>query len=77
MMFSLDFDTLKWNSAIERFELNELVHVNERAMFKSPTAQRLGINAIPTNVLIDPQHNVIGVDLDMQELEKTLKRFSK
>lgn len=77
MMFSVDHDTLKWNAAIQRFDMEHLIHVNERSAFKSPTAQRLGVNSIPTNVLIDPQHRVIGVDLDMHELEKTLERFAK
>ena len=77
MMFSVDHDTLKWNAAIQRFNMENLIHVNERAAFKSPTAQRLGVNAIPTNVLIDPQHKVIGVDLNMHELEKMLERFTQ
>ena len=77
MMYSVDYDTLKWQAAIARFNMENLIHVNERAAFKSPTAQRLGVNAIPTNVLIDPQRRVIGVDLDMHELEKTLERFAE
>ena len=76
-MVSLDFDTAKWVYAIQRFQMADLQHVNERAAFKSPTALRLGVQAIPSNVLIDPQHRVIGVDLDMDDLEKTLERFAE
>lgn len=76
-MLSLDYDTARWAYAIQRLQMEDMYHVNERTSFKSPTAKRLGVNAIPTNVLIDPQHRVIGVDLDMNELEKTLERFAE
>lgn len=76
-MFSLDFDTAKWVYAIQRFQMADLHHVNERTAFKSPTAKRLGVQSIPANVLINAEHKVVGVNLSMHELEKMLERFEE
>jgi len=75
--YALDADTAKWKNALQRLEIPWAYNVNEGKSFRSNTAQRLGVSAIPTNVLIDPQHNIVGVDLDMDDLAKTLERFRK
>lgn len=75
--FSLDFDSVKWKNALVALDVPWPYNVNERLAFKSPTAQRLGVTSIPTNVLIDPEHNIVGVDLDPEDLEETLERFKK
>jgi thiol-disulfide isomerase/thioredoxin len=75
--FSLDYDSVRWTAAVNGFGLPWQYNVSERMGFKAPTAQRLNVVSIPTNVLIDADHNIIGVDLQPDELEETLERFAK
>ena len=75
--FSLDYDSVRWKAAVNGFGLPWPYNVSERAGFKAPTARRLNVTVIPTNVLIDPNHNIVGVDLHPDELVETLERFKR
>jgi thiol-disulfide isomerase/thioredoxin len=73
--FSLDQDSVRWKNAIAALNMNWDYHVNDELMFKSLTAKRLNVASIPTNILIDKDHTIIGVDLEPEEVEKILLRF--
>jgi thiol-disulfide isomerase/thioredoxin len=75
LSYSLDFDSVKWRDAVAGLGMNWPYQVNDGLAFKSPIAQKLNISAIPTNILIDKNHTIIGVDLQPRELRKTLEKF--
>jgi thiol-disulfide isomerase/thioredoxin len=74
---SLDFDRDKWKNALKRLGIPWPYNVNDTKAFKSDVARKYNVNSIPTNVLINPKHEIVGVDLTPEQARKTLERFSR
>lgn len=74
---SLDTDKDKWLKAIQKDKLSWTSHVSELKGWESKVVQQFGIDAIPTNYLIDKEGKVIASDLRGAELENILKQTIK
>ena len=72
---SLNFDEQKWKTSLKGLGINWPYNVNDSKAFKSDVAQKYNVGSIPTNVLLNPQHEIVGVDLTPDQVRKTLNRF--
>jgi thiol-disulfide isomerase/thioredoxin len=73
---SLDKDKQDWEDAIISDKLS-WHHVSDLKSWDSPVVSLYGFNAIPTNVLIDPQGKIIATDLRGDDLENKLAEVLK
>jgi peroxiredoxin len=73
---SLDKDKQDWENAIISDKLT-WHHVSDLKSWDSPVVSLYGFNAIPTNVLIDPQGKIIATDLRGDDLENKLAEVLK
>ncbi|MFB6455708.1 redoxin domain-containing protein [Chitinophaga sp. Hz27] len=73
---SLDKSKDAWVAAIKQDGLN-WTQVSDLKFWESAVVNMYGINAIPSNFLLDPQGKVIGVNLRGPELEAKLKQVLK
>ena len=71
---SLDDEADKWKSAIAKDKLAWQCHVSELQGWKSNIVHEFGINAIPTNYLIDKEGKIIASNLRGKELENILSQ---
>lgn len=69
---SLDEEKNNWIKAIKTDKMNWL-QVIDGGGWSAPTAGEWGINALPTNYLIDRQGRLLAMDLYGKDLEKALK----
>lgn len=70
---SLDRERDAWQEAVRADGLG-WTHVSDLKFWGSKAVQTFGFNAIPFNVLIDPQGKVIGQGLRGDQLEDTLRK---
>lgn len=63
-----------WQRAIERDGLIWRYHAMESADFGGGVSRMYNIKAIPTTFLINPEGNIMGVNLPPEEIEKTLSQ---
>ncbi|MBS1778118.1 MAG: AhpC/TSA family protein [Bacteroidetes bacterium] len=68
---SLDNDKDKWTEAIAKDGL-VWTQVSDLKGWESAAARDYGVEAIPSNFLVDPQGKIIGRDLRGEDLEKAL-----
>jgi peroxiredoxin len=73
---SLDKDKQDWEDAIIADKLT-WHHVSDLKSWDSPVVTLYGFNAIPSNVLIDPQGKIIATDLRGDDLENKLAEVLK
>lgn len=73
---SLDSKKQGWEKAIEKHGLNWL-NVSNLKGWAEPVAVLYGVGAIPANVLIDPNGNVVANDLGSEALIKKLDELLK
>ena len=73
---SLDSDKDKWTEAIEKDNLT-WSHASDLSGWESVAARTYGVEAIPTNFLIDPQGNIVARDLRGEALEAKLAEVLK
>lgn len=73
---SLDEDKDKWKSAIKEDEIS-WTQTSELKGWKSSIVDLYGIESIPSNVLIDPDGNVVGINLMGDELKAKLDELLK
>jgi thiol-disulfide isomerase/thioredoxin len=73
---SLDKDKQDWEDAIVSDKLS-WHHVSDLKSWDSPVVSLYGFNAIPTNVLIDPQGKIIATDLRGNDLDNKLAEILK
>lgn len=73
---SLDDDKDKWTNAIEKDGLT-WAHASDLKGWESIAARTYGVQAIPTNFLIDPQGNIVARDLTGEALEAKLAELLK
>lgn len=62
----------RWKRAIEKDGLNWKYHIGEFDRFQSPVASMYGVREIPTKFLINPDGEIIGVNLSFEEMDKLL-----
>ncbi|GDX52320.1 thiol:disulfide interchange protein [Bacteroidota bacterium] len=74
---SLDDDKDKWKQAIAKDKLAWQYHVSELKGWESNIVHEFGINAIPTNYLIDKDGKIIASNLRGKELENILAQSLK
>ncbi|RPE13072.1 AhpC/TSA family protein [Chitinophaga lutea] len=63
---SLDTDSSRWLAAIRQHDLNWL-HVSDLQGWKSATGKLYNVQAIPQNILIDPQGKIAAIDIDLSK----------
>lgn len=61
-----------WKSAIQKDGLVWKHHIGQFDRFNSPIAMAYGIREIPSKYLINPQGNIIGVNLSFDHMKKLL-----
>lgn len=72
---ALDKSKQKWINAIKQDKLNWTYHVSNLSMFDSPATKIYDVKAIPFNVLVDWEGNVIAFNLRGQKLEDKLNQL--
>lgn len=77
LSFSLDQKLGSWKNAIEKDELVWEYHLSELKGWYSPTAQKFGINSIPSNFLIDSRGIILAKNLRGEKLELVLQHYLK
>ncbi|MFA8434434.1 MAG: TlpA family protein disulfide reductase [Marinifilaceae bacterium] len=75
--FSLDSKSDRWKKAIEKDQLSWEYHVSELKGWQSPTAERFGINSIPSSFLIDGDGIILAKNLRGDKLERVLQYYQK
>lgn len=70
---SLDDNEKAWVKAIEKDKLRWKYHVSDLLNWSSPAAAAYGVEAIPSNFLLDENGKVIAINLRGKELDKVLK----
>lgn len=61
-----------WRSAIQKDGLFWTYHLSESQRFKSPIAMKYGVREVPTKYLLNPDGQIIGVNLPVAEIRKIL-----
>ncbi len=72
---SLDKDMQKWKDAIKKDNLSWPNHVCDFQFWQSPVVSLYNFNAIPYNVLIDKEGNILAKNLRGEDLEKKLEEI--
>lgn len=72
---SLDNNKNQWLQAIEKDELQPWIHVSDLKYWDSPVAKLYGVQAIPSNFLIDPDGKIIAQNLQGDDLFHTLEQI--
>lgn len=73
---SLDDDKDKWKNAIKEDQIT-WTQTSELKGWKSSIVDLYGIESIPSNVLIDPNGNVVGINLMGEDLKVKLEELLK
>lgn len=65
VLISIDKDKKNWLNAIKKYELSDFVNliVEENLGFRSPTAKKFGLNAIPATFIIDQNQLILANDM--------------
>ena len=73
LSISIDTDQKKWLSAIMRGEMkwDNLIDIDNKY------SKKLNIKSIPKTFFINPKGEIIGIDMNDEEIEKTLKEIEK
>lgn len=71
---SLDRDEAKWKDAVKEFGMKWL-QCNDPKEFYGTVAQRYKVSAIPRTVLINPEGNVVALDLRGEKLVEEVGKF--
>jgi thiol-disulfide isomerase/thioredoxin len=74
---SLDQDSENWTEAISKDKLSWPYHVSDLKGWKSEFAKLYGVEAIPTNFLLNPQGEIIRHDLQPGDLDHFLNTKEK
>lgn len=61
-----------WLRAITNDQLDWEYHVSDFQRFDSPLAKMYGVREIPTKILINPEGIIIGVNQDLETIDKIL-----
>ncbi len=77
LSIGIETDRNKWLSAIAADGLEWPHHVSSLNRFNDPIALLYGIKEIPTSILVSPQGNITGIDLDFNQIRAQLSRNLK
>ena len=69
----IEFSERSWKNAIQQDGLAWKYHIGQFDKFNSPIAKLYGVREIPTKYLINPQGDIIGVNLTFTQIEKLLQ----
>ncbi len=69
---SLDADKSSWLKAIHKDKLGQWTHVSDLKYWQSEAAKTYGVNAIPSNFLLDPEGKIIAKNLRGRRLVEKL-----
>ena len=75
MQVSLDGERDVWLQAIEEDNL-EWNHVSDLRRWETAVVDQYRVDKIPSNFLIDPRGEIVGVDLFEKELLKRLEQLN-
>lgn len=73
---SIDEDKARWLGAVKKDKLSWLQVVDNQG-WDAPSTITYGVEAIPSNFLLDKEGKIIAIDLEGQELEKKIKSLLK
>lgn len=76
LAFSFDETKAAWEKAVSQDKM-PWTQISDLAGFNSPVSKLYGVNAIPSNFLIDPNGKIIARDLRGEELHKALAKLLK
>ena len=71
---SVDKDKAAWHKAMQEDKTSQFIHTNIADFGKTEACKYYQVNAIPANMLINPEGRIIAMDLRGDELIKTLTR---
>lgn len=72
---SLDQYPQEWRAAIKKDSLTDWLHVSDlQDPWNCPNALRYGLQAIPSNLLLDSDGNIISKNISLTDLKTFLKR---
>jgi peroxiredoxin len=72
---SLDRNKGAWTKAIADYKLNQWTNVSDLSLWNSSAIKLYGFRATPSNVLIDPQGNIIAKNIFGAELDQKLAQL--
>lgn len=72
---SLDVNREAWEKAIKEDKLNWPTHVSDLKGWKNDAAVLYKVKSVPSNVLVDGEGKIVGVNLRGEALEKALKKL--
>lgn len=74
----IEKDSSRWQRAIQADQLNWPYHIMDASdnlrFFNSPIAQAYGIKEVPTSYLLNPQGDIIGVNMEPDQVERLLQQ---
>ncbi len=74
---ALDQSKELWKKAIKKDKLNDFIHVSDLKYWQSEVTQTYKFDAIPYNVLIDTEGNIIAKNMSIEEIRNILKEICK
>jgi len=74
---SLDNNEMAWKNSIEKDGTGDFVHVGDMQGWKCEAAMTYHIRSIPSNVLVNGEGKIIGINLHSKDLRKKLKQMRK
>ncbi|MBR5956973.1 MAG: TlpA family protein disulfide reductase [Salinivirgaceae bacterium] len=74
---SLDRNMDDWKKAVEEDGLVWPAHVSDLKFWKNDAAVLYGVKSVPANFLVNPNGEVVAVNLRGENLDATLKKYSK
>jgi thiol-disulfide isomerase/thioredoxin len=66
-----------WKKAIKKDGLEWPYHIAQMDRFESPIVSQYGVKEIPTKYLLNEKGEIIGVNLDIAEIDRMLERRKK
>jgi thiol-disulfide isomerase/thioredoxin len=66
-----------WKTAIQKDGLEWPYHIAQTERFKSPIVSQYGVKEIPTKYFLNEKGEIIGVNLDIAEIDRMLERRKK
>ena len=74
---SLDKHKSDWEAAISKDNLSWEYHVSDLKEWDSPVALKYGVEAIPTNFLLDEKGTIIDINLKGNRLDMVLQQLAQ
>lgn len=69
---AVETDERRWRAAIEKDGLDWPYHIGQFERFDSPVVKEFGVREVPTKYLLNPDGQIIGVNLTFEEMDRLL-----